>query len=86
MKHGIHAKLVAAKQQGIPSFKVFKRELLSRYTHKGMRRNFIQYAYKSADIFDAPEIRHQVRNHIKWFNKAWDREVVKVYGGLVISA
>lgn len=86
MKHGIHAKLVAAKQQGIPSFKVFKRELLSRYTHKGIRRNFIQYAYKSADIFDAPEIRHQVRNHIKWFNQAWDREVVKVYGGLVTSA
>ncbi len=85
MKHGIHAKLVAAKQQGIPSFKVFKRELLSRYTHKGKRRNFIQYAYKAADVFDASEIRHQVRNHIEWFNNAWDREVVKVYGGLVVS-
>ena len=86
MKHGIHAKLVAAKQKGVPSFEVFKRETLSRYTNKGKRRNFIQYAYKSADVLNAPEIRHQVREHIKWFNDAWDREVVKVYGGLVTNA
>lgn len=86
MKHGIHAKLVAAKQKGVPSFKVFKRQPLSRYTHKGKRRNFIQYAYRSADLLDAPEIRNQVKDHIKWFNKAWDREITKVYGGLVTSA
>ena len=85
MKQGIHAKLVAAKQKGISSSKVFKREPLSRYTNLGKRRNFIQYAYKAADLLGAPEIRIQVKDHIHWFNKAWDREVVKVYGGLVTS-
>jgi len=85
MKHGIHAKLVAAKQKGVPSYNVFKRQPLSRYTHKGKRRNFIQYAYKAADVLGAPEIRHQVKDHIRWFNDAWDREVVKVYGGLVMA-
>lgn len=86
MRHGIHAKLVAAKQKGVPSFEVYKRELLSRYTHKGKRRNFIQYAYKAAEVLNASEIRDQVKHHIKWFNKCWDREVTKVYGGLVKSA
>lgn len=82
---GIHAKLVAAKGRGIPSFNVFKRDLLSRYTHMGMGRNFIQYAYAASTIMGSDEIRLQVKDHLKWFNSAWDREVTRVYGGLVTS-
>ncbi|WP_298362434.1 antiviral reverse transcriptase Drt2 [uncultured Litoreibacter sp.] len=83
MQDGIHAKLVVAKQQEIPSSEVYKRQLLSRYTHKGKGRNFIQYAYKASDVLAAEEIKDQVKNHIKWFNGVWDREVARVYGGLV---
>lgn len=83
MRRGIHAKLVAAKNQRIPSNKVFKRELLSRYTHLGKRRNFLQYAYRSAEVLEAPEIREQVKPHMTWFKRAWRSEVQRVYGGLV---
>ncbi|SCY14064.1 antiviral reverse transcriptase Drt2 [Paracoccus tibetensis] len=85
MRRGIHAKLVAAKSRGIPSFSVYKRDLMSRYTHKGKGRNFIRYAYRSSDLMGTEAIRHQVRNHLRWFNNAWEREVEAVYGGLVSS-
>ena len=85
MRQGIHAKIIEAKMQNIPSFEVFKREALSRYTHKGKRRNFPRYAYKAADIMNSLEIRQQVKPHMMWFNRAWEREVAKVYGALVAS-
>ena len=85
MRRGIHAKLIAAKGKDIPSPEVFKRESLARYTHLGKRRNFLRYAYKAADIMDSPEIRQQVSRHVTWFNRAWDREVARVYGGLVVT-
>jgi RNA-directed DNA polymerase len=37
MQNGIRAKLLAAKRKNIPASKVFKREVLSRYTHLGRR-------------------------------------------------
>lgn len=83
MRRGIHAKLVAAKGNEIPSFRVFKREALSRYTHLGKRRNFLKYAYKAAVSMDSPEIKQQVKPHMAWFNRTWEKEVSKVYGGLV---
>ena len=86
MSAGIHAKLVAAKQKKIPSHKVYRREALSRYTHLGKRRNFIRYAYRAADILEAPEIKQQVKNHGTWFQRSWDKEITKVYGGLVTAA
>ncbi|MDW3118588.1 MAG: antiviral reverse transcriptase Drt2 [Roseovarius pacificus] len=86
MRRGIHAKLVAAKGKEIPSSKVFKREALSRYTHLGKRRNFLKYAYKAADVMGSQEIRQQVKPHMTWFNRAWDKEVAKVYGGLVLAS
>lgn len=85
MRRGIHAKLVAAKSKDIPSLKVFKRESFARYTHLGKRRNFLRYAYKAADVMQSPEIKRQVSRHITWFNRAWEREVIRVYGGLVRS-
>lgn len=86
MRRGIHAKLIAAKSKDIPSAEVFKRESLARYTHLGKRRNFLRYAYKAADVMGSPEIRGQVSRHVTWFNRAWDREVSRVYGGLVATS
>ena len=85
MRRGIHAKLVAAKAQEIPSPVVFEREMRSRYTHAGKRRNFLRYAYKASDIMDSHDIRQQVKPHINWFSRAWNKEVGRVYGGFVTS-
>jgi RNA-directed DNA polymerase len=57
-------------------------ESLARYTHLGKRRNFLRYAYKAADVMGCPEIRQQVSRHVTWFNRAWEREAVRVFGGL----
>ncbi len=85
MRRGIHAKMIAAKAKNVPSFEVFKRESLSRYTHLGKRRNFLRYAYKAADVMGCPEIRQQVKRHVTWFNRAWDKEASRVFGGLVTA-
>ncbi|MEC9345857.1 MAG: antiviral reverse transcriptase Drt2 [Pseudomonadota bacterium] len=80
MKRGIHSKLVAAKKKKIPSSEVFRRELLSRYTHLGRRRNFLRYAYKAADILNSEAIKKQVKRHTTWFNRAFQSEIKKIYG------
>lgn len=82
MRHGIHAKLVAAKAKQISPGVIFKREALSRYTHLGKRRNFLQYAYKSADIMRSSDIKKQVSSHMTWFNRTWRSELLKVFGSL----
>ena len=82
MRRGIHAKMVAAKGKNVPSFEVFERESLARYTHLGKRRNFLRYAYKAADVMGCPEIRQQVSRHVTWFNRAWEREAIRVFGAL----
>ncbi len=86
MRRGIHAKMIAAKGKNVPSLEVFKRESLARYTHLGKRRNFLRYAYKAADVMGCPEIRQQVSRHVTWFNRAWDREANRVFGGLVTTS
>lgn len=86
MGRGIHAKMIAAKAKNVPSLEVFKRESISRYTHWGKRRTFLRYAYKAADIMGCPEIRQQVSRHVTWFNRAWEREAVRVFGGLVTTS
>lgn len=85
MRRGIHAKMIAAKRKNVPSFEVFRRESLARYTHLGKRRNFLRYAYKAADVMGCPEIRQQVSRHVTWFNRTWEREVARVFGGLVTT-
>ncbi len=82
MNRGIHAKMVAAKAQGVRSNRVYAREALSRYTHVGKRRNFIKYAHRAADVHASSEIRAQVSDHMKWFKKAWRRERMKVFSDL----
>ncbi|WP_299822893.1 antiviral reverse transcriptase Drt2 [uncultured Jannaschia sp.] len=86
MRSGIHAKLIAAKMQNIPSANVYQRELRSRYTHAGKRRNFIRYAHRSADIMGSAEIKRQVKSHQAWFDRAWNDEIERVYGGLVTTS
>lgn len=85
MRRGIHAKMIAARAKEVPSFEVYRRESLSRYTHLGKRRNFLRYAYKAADVMGCPEIKHQVARHPTWFNRAWKKEVTKVFGDLATS-
>jgi len=85
MRRGIHAKMIAAKAKNILPSEVFQRESLSRYTHLGRRRNFLRYAYKAADVMGCPEIKQQVKHHVTWFKRAWDREVVRVFGGFAIK-
>lgn len=84
MRRGIHAKIVAASQKRVPSYEIYKREALSRYTHLGKRRNFLRYAYRASDLLEAPEIRLQVKHHMTWFNRAWTHEIEKVYGEEVL--
>ena len=85
MRRGIHAKMIAAKAKKILPSEVFQRETLSRYTHLGKRRNFLRYAYKAADVMGCPEIRQQVKQHVTWFHRAWDREVTRVFGGMATT-
>lgn len=80
MRRGIHAKLIAAKAKKVLPSEVFKRESLSRYTHLGKRRNFLRYAHKAAEIMASPEIRKQVKDHMTWFKRAWEKETQKVFG------
>lgn len=86
MRQGIHAKMIAAKAKKILPTDVYKRESLSRYTHLGKRRNFLRYAYKAADIMGCPEIKQQVKYHVTWFKRTWDREAIKVFGASVTTA
>ena len=83
MRRGIHAKFVAAKQKGVPSSQVYEREVRSKYTHLGKRRNFLKYAYRAADLLEASEIKQQVKGHVRWFDRAWKSERKKVYGELI---
>ncbi len=80
MQRAIRAKLHIAKSKGIKKNKIYKRKLIRKYTHLGKGRNFIKYAYRAAEIMKSGDIRKQVKNHMKWFNRAWERELKKIYG------
>lgn len=80
MAKGIHAKMIAAKEHGkIDPTEIFKREALARYTHLGQRRNFLTYAYKAAEIMQSDLIKKQVKGHMRWFKKAWRKELTRVF-------
>lgn len=83
-RRGIHAKMIAAKFKKVLPSEVFKRECYSRYTHLGKRRNFLRYAYRASNVMGCPEIKQQVSQHMKWFNRAWKKEVTKVFGSLAM--
>lgn len=80
MKKGIRSKILAAKKKEIEKEKIYLREVYKRYTHYGRRRNFPRYAYRASEVFDAPEIRAQIKPHINKFKKYLNEEITSIYG------
>jgi len=79
MRKGIFGKISAAKNQNIPSSKIYLRELYKKYTHYGKKRNFPRYAYRASQIFDSPQIRKQISTHIDHFRKNISDAIQKYY-------
>lgn len=69
MTLGIKAKIVAAKNSNVPKKNMYLRKLYRDYTHFGKERNFPRYAYRAADMMDAPEIRQQLAKHMNIFKR-----------------
>ena len=80
MRRGIREKLLAAKKAGVNPNSVYKRELYSRYTHLGKRRNFITYAMIASRKMKSDHIRKQIKRHVTWFKRAFSREVKRIFG------
>lgn len=82
MRRGIHAKMIAFKHNPKKTIsekkEPFKREVLSRYTHLGKRRNFLRYAHKASKIMESPDIKKQFKRHMTWFKRSWRKEIKKV--------
>lgn len=81
MHNGVRAKVRAAISQGIERDEIYLRELFRRYTHFGKSRNFPRYAYRASAVLSAPEIRSQMRNHMKTFKDALRYYLDRAYGG-----
>jgi len=79
MKKGIRSKLLAAKKKEIPKEQIFLRDLYKSYTHYGRRRNFPRYAYRASDIFNSPDIRAQIKPHMKKFKRVLKEEIESIY-------
>lgn len=79
MSGGVRAKIRAAKENKIPKNEIFMRELFRKYTHFGRTRNFPRYAYRAATVLAAPEIRHQLKGHIRKFKRTVKFHLAKVY-------
>jgi RNA-directed DNA polymerase len=79
MRRGIRAKILAAFKKGIPRDEIFMRELFRRYTHFGRVRNFPRYAYRAAKVFQANEIKKQIRPHMNQFKKFVKEETDTLY-------
>lgn len=79
MNFGIKSKVRAAKQGGVPRNTMFMRQLFKTYTHFGRHRNFPRYAYRASRIMDSPDIKRQLRNHMKIFKKLIERHLDAAY-------
>jgi RNA-directed DNA polymerase len=79
MHKGIRAKIRAAKVKGVPRDEIYLRELYRKYTHFGKSRNFPRYAYRAARELNAPEIREQLRSHVKHFKAALRHYLDRAY-------
>ncbi len=79
MKTNISRYVRSGSKKGIPLDHLRKRVLVGRFTHWGDNKNFVQYAYKASDEMRAPEIRYQLRNHVKVFNRHWSKAAAKYY-------
>jgi RNA-directed DNA polymerase len=71
MKTNIRRYIKSARKKDIEINSLRKRVLIGRFTHWGDNKNFVQYAYRAARELEAPEIKRQLRNHVKIFNRHW---------------
>lgn len=79
MHSGVRAKIRAAKVNAVPRDEIFMRELFRRYTHFGKSMNFPRYAYRAADMLSAPEIKKQMRGHMRALKRIIRRYVDRAY-------
>ncbi len=63
----------AAKNGG--SDEIYRRELYERFSHKG-KRNFIKYAYRCAEVMNAPEIKRQTRRHWEQLHRLLENHII----------
>lgn len=80
MRKSVRRQISSCAAKGVRAEDLHKRVLVGRFTHWGDARNFVQYAYRASKEMDAPEIKHQLRNHVKEFNKYWETCVNRYYG------
>ena len=71
MKTNIRRYVRSAAKNGLPLAQLRKRVLVGRFTHWGDSRNFVQYAYRAASEFGAPEVKRQLRKHVDIFDRYW---------------
>jgi hypothetical protein len=70
----------------VPSFEIYKREALSRYTHLDKRRKSHRHAYRAAEIMRAPEDTGAgLKSSPTYLDRTWDREIGKVYGAALLN-
>lgn len=79
MHNGVWSKIYAAKKKKVPKNEIYLRDLFKKYTYFGRGRNFPQYAYRASRIMGAPEIKEQVRTHMKYFKKILNNALDAVY-------
>lgn len=80
MKSGIRRYVKGAYRKGVASDKIRKRVPVGRFTHWGDDRNFVQYAYRASAIMNSPKMKRQLRNHVRIFDRQWQKVVEKYYG------
>jgi hypothetical protein len=80
MKRGIHQYIKGAKKKGVAATAIRKRVPIGRFTHWGDDRNFVQYAYRAAEIMESPEMKRQLRRHVFIFDRHWAKMMAKHYG------
>jgi hypothetical protein len=79
MRRNIRIYVRSAARSGIPKTELRRRVLVGRFTHWGDAKNFVQYAYRASREMNAPEIKKQLRRHVKIFKKQWETAVTKYY-------
>ena len=79
MNRGIRAKVYAAKKNNVDSKEIYMRDLFKKYTHFGQFRNFPRYAYRAANVHQAPEINKQVARHMNIFKKMVKQAIDAIY-------
>lgn len=75
MTRSIRSAKIAAEKKKIPLDKVFLRRHYKTYTHKGQGRNFVRYAFRAARKMESRDIRRQLRNHTRIFERKIAQEL-----------